>query len=295
MDFIKNIPLSPAVTGALLFALTKAPEKYRAQLLERLGRYLSRKNIDRTITGLKWLFALGLTRNVHVFLSEIAQNNFRIRSERYRYVWDREVAVVTGAASGFGALMAKSLAAKGINVMAVDIRDELPEDMRNTKKIHYHKCNVTDREAVMKLAQDIQKDHGDVSILINNAGVSTPIIFRYCPEMISNAATTGSLRAHRSRRQRESHQQLVRRQHHLSLLDAASFLAQHDQEQEGPCGGHSINGVLHQSTWPHPILQYQGCSTKPARWTPAGAESYVQGTRNQIYCRTSYLRRNAND
>lgn len=176
MDFIKNIPFSPAVTGALLYALTKAPEKYRAQLLERLGRYLSRRNIDRTITGLKWLFALGLARNVHVFLSEVAQNNFRIRSERHRYVWDREVAVVTGAASGFGALMAKGLAAKGINVMAVDIRDELPEDMRNNKKIHYHKVDVTDRKAVMKLAQDIQKDHGDVSILLNNAGVGTKII-----------------------------------------------------------------------------------------------------------------------
>lgn len=105
MDFIKNIPFSPAVTGALLYSLTKAPEKYRSQILERTGRYLSRKNIDRIITGLKWLFALGLTRNIHVFLSEIAQNNFRIRSERHRYVWDREVAVVTGAASGFGALM----------------------------------------------------------------------------------------------------------------------------------------------------------------------------------------------
>ena len=160
MDFIKNIPFSPAVTGALLYTLTKAPEKYRNQILERIGRYLSRKNIDRIITSLKWLFALGLARNVHVFLSEIAQNNFRIRSERHRYVWDREVAVVTGAASGFGALMAKGFAARGINVMAVDIRDELPEDMKSIKKIRYHKCDVTDREAVMDLAQEIQKDHG---------------------------------------------------------------------------------------------------------------------------------------
>ena len=172
MEFIKNLPFSPAVTGVLLYSLTKAPEKYRSQLLERLGRYLSRKNIDRTITGLKWLFALGLARNVNVFLSEIAQNNFRIRSERHRYVWEREVAVVTGAASGFGALMAKGFAAKGINVMAVDIRDELPEDLKSIEKIHYHKCDVTDRQAVMDLAQEIQKDYGDVSILINNAGVA---------------------------------------------------------------------------------------------------------------------------
>lgn len=172
MNIVKNVPFSPAVTGVLLYSLTKAPEKYRAQILERLGRYLSRKHIDRIITGLKWLFALGLARNTHVFLSDIAQNSFRLRSEQHRYVWDREVAVVTGAASGFGALIAKGLAANGINVMAVDIRDGLPEDMKRDKKIHYHKCDVTDRQAVMDLAQEIQKDHGDVSILINNAGVA---------------------------------------------------------------------------------------------------------------------------
>jgi all-trans-retinol dehydrogenase (NAD+) len=95
-----------------------------------------------------------------------------LRSERSRYNWSNEIAVVTGGASGFGALTTKGLAAKGLKVMAVDIRDELPEDMRDNSKIHYYKCDITDRQAVMDLAEQIRSEHGEASILVNNAGVA---------------------------------------------------------------------------------------------------------------------------
>lgn len=172
MDVIKGIPFSPAVTGGLLYVLTKGPPEVRQRALDHLGKYLSQQNIGRSITALKWLFALGVARNVHVWLSDIAQNNFRLRSEKHRYDWPNEIAVVTGAASGFGALISKGLAQKGINVMAVDIRDELPDDMKGINKIHYYKCDITDRQAVMDLAEKIKKEHGEVSILMNNAGVA---------------------------------------------------------------------------------------------------------------------------
>ncbi len=140
MNVVKNAPLSPAVTGALLYLLTKAPEQARKPALEQLSRVISQTNIGRTITALKWLLALGIARNVHVFLSEIAQNNFRLRSEKSKYDWPKEIAVVTGAASGFGALISQDLAAKGINVIAVDIADHLPEDLQSISHIYYYKC-----------------------------------------------------------------------------------------------------------------------------------------------------------
>lgn len=170
-SIIKNAPFSPAITGGLLYALTKAPEKYRGMIMEQLSKYLSPKNISRAVTTLKWLLALGLARNVHLFLSDIAQNNFNIRSQRSKYNWPSEVAVVTGAASGFGELISKGLAAKGIHVMAVDIKDALPEDMQSNANIHYYKCDISSRDAVMDLAQQIEKDHSAPSILVNNAGV----------------------------------------------------------------------------------------------------------------------------
>lgn len=168
---IRNVPLSPAVTGALLYALTRAPDKYRRPLLQKMAQYMSPETTARAITILKWLLGLGLARNLHVYLSDIAQNNFRIRSEKHRYDWPREIAVVTGAASGFGKLMAQDLAAKGLNVMAVDIVNELPSEMQKVDKISYYKCDLQDRQAVMELQEKIAHEHGDASILINNAGV----------------------------------------------------------------------------------------------------------------------------
>lgn len=169
-SLIRNIPLSPAVTGALLYALTRAPPQYRQPLLQKISQYLSPKAIARAISTLKWLLALGLARNIHLFFSDIAQNNFRLRSERHRYDWPREIVVVTGAASGFGKLMALGFAEKGLNVMAVDIVDELPTDMQSISKIYYYKCDLRSRDEVMDLQQKISHEHGEPSVLINNAG-----------------------------------------------------------------------------------------------------------------------------
>ncbi|KAF2215932.1 hypothetical protein CERZMDRAFT_104952 [Cercospora zeae-maydis SCOH1-5] len=165
--------LTPAVTGALLFALTSAPDRFREPLLAQLKQYLSIENIGRLITGLKWLVALGVISDANKWLSELAQNNFRLRSEKHRYHWQQEVAVITGATGGFGGLMSKDFASRGVNVMALDIRDELPADMKNNPKIHYFKCDVTDRQQVADVARQIREQHGDPSILINNAGISS--------------------------------------------------------------------------------------------------------------------------
>ncbi|KAF2170035.1 hypothetical protein M409DRAFT_19648 [Zasmidium cellare ATCC 36951] len=164
--------VTPALTGALLFALTASPESFREPLLAQLKQYLSATNIARTITALKWLLAIGLASDAHAWLSEFAQNNFRLQSEKHRYDWPKEIAVVTGGTGGFGSLMCKELAEKGVNIMCVDIRDDLPPDMKNNPKIHYFKCDVTNRQAVADMAQQIRQRHGNPSILINNAGIS---------------------------------------------------------------------------------------------------------------------------
>lgn len=165
-----KIALTPAVTGALLFALTASPDRVREPIIAQLRQYISAANISRAITTLKWLFAAGLAGTVNEWLSELAQNNFRLRSEKHRYDWPNEIAVITGATGGFGSLMSKDLASRGVTVMALDIRDEAPADMKHPK-IHYFKCDITDREMVADVAQQIRQI-GNPSILINNAGIS---------------------------------------------------------------------------------------------------------------------------
>jgi len=171
-SLIRAVPLNPFLTGPLWLLLTRAPEQIRAPILQWLREHVSAEAIRNAITALKWLFAIGLTTRAHSLLTDLAQNNWRLRSERHRYHWPDERAVVTGAAGGFGSLISKGLASHGIEVIALDVAEQLPADMQSIRKIHYYRCDITDRQAVMDLAAKVRKEHGEARILVNNAGVA---------------------------------------------------------------------------------------------------------------------------
>ncbi|KAK3627163.1 hypothetical protein LTR56_019377 [Elasticomyces elasticus] len=167
---IANIALNPLLTAPLWLALT-APQT-RNEVIQHLGKYLSQTTIERATGTLKWLAILGVARLGSRLFSELAQNNFRFSSEAHRYDWPKEIALITGGAGGFGSLMCKSLAGKGLTVCCVDRVDVLPPHMKHSN-IHYFKCDITDNDAVQQLAKDIQDKFGrHPSILVNNAGVA---------------------------------------------------------------------------------------------------------------------------
>ncbi|GAB7356471.1 hypothetical protein MBLNU459_g7234t1 [Dothideomycetes sp. NU459] len=169
-DLIRKAPFSPLFTGSALYLLTRAPSSVRQPLLEQLHQVLAPHNLGRLVTGLKWLFALGIVRNINTYLTEWAGNNFYFSSNKQDWVWEQEICVVTGASSGFGALFSKDLSARGIHVVALDI-NELPPHLQNNPKISFFKCDVTDAEAVKDVAKSIQSTIGHPTILINNAGI----------------------------------------------------------------------------------------------------------------------------
>jgi len=164
--------IAPILTGGLLFALTTAPPEYKEPLLAKLREQLSEQVIARGITALKVLFGLTTAGFLNDYFSEIAQNNFYFFSDKHRYNWPKEIAVITGGTGGFGSLMSKELAAKGVKIMVVDLRDELPDHMKGNPKFFYYKCDITNSAAVAELANKIRAEHGHPSILINNAGIS---------------------------------------------------------------------------------------------------------------------------
>ncbi|MBV8346789.1 MAG: SDR family oxidoreductase [Mycolicibacterium sp.] len=84
--------------------------------------------------------------------------------------------VITGAGSGIGRLVASRMAAKGAAVTMVDINEDnltrTAEQVRGAGgRARGYACDVSDREAVARVARQIVREAGPVDILVNNAGV----------------------------------------------------------------------------------------------------------------------------
>ncbi|GAA4545619.1 3-hydroxybutyrate dehydrogenase [Pseudonocardia xishanensis] len=74
-----------------------------------------------------------------------------------------KTALVTGAASGIGAAMARRLASDGAKVYAVDVSEAVHELAADVPGVEGLTCDLTDLAAVDALP-------GDVDVLVNNAG-----------------------------------------------------------------------------------------------------------------------------
>ncbi|XP_073958426.1 17-beta-hydroxysteroid dehydrogenase 13-like [Choristoneura fumiferana] len=94
-----------------------------------------------------------------------------------------EITIITGAGHGMGREMALRFGKLGAVVVCVDINPKGNEETvkiikDNGGKAHRYECDVTDRAAVFNLAEKVKKEVGEVSILVNNAGImpSQPIL-----------------------------------------------------------------------------------------------------------------------
>jgi hypothetical protein len=65
-------------------------------------------------------------------LCSLALNNYRLRSDKARWKWDEEVAVITGGCGGLGVILAKRLTDKGVKVAILDIQ-ALPESLKDSQ------------------------------------------------------------------------------------------------------------------------------------------------------------------
>jgi NAD(P)-dependent dehydrogenase (short-subunit alcohol dehydrogenase family) len=87
------------------------------------------------------------------------------------------VAVITGAASGIGLAAAEAVAAEGLHVVLVDLPGDTLDAARarvaatTSAEVLAIGCDVSDRDAVEALAQDVFTRFDFVSVLMNNAGI----------------------------------------------------------------------------------------------------------------------------
>lgn len=91
--------------------------------------------------------------------------------------FDKQVAVITGAAQGIGAALALGLASRGCHLALVDIDTEslavsAAKARAKGVTVSEHRLDVSDAAAVAKFPLKVLDAHPRVNLLFNNAGVA---------------------------------------------------------------------------------------------------------------------------
>ena len=90
-----------------------------------------------------------------------------------------KIAIITGAAQGFGYAIAKRFSASGCKIVLIDKdEEELSSAIKNedikSNVIDYFTTDITDFELVNKTINSIFDKHGSIDIFVNNAGIAGP-------------------------------------------------------------------------------------------------------------------------
>lgn len=86
---------------------------------------------------------------------------------------DGQVVVVTGAARGVGALLARKLAAHGARLALVGLEPDELAKVADELGAASWEADVTDREAMARVAGEITERYGRVDAVVANAGIAT--------------------------------------------------------------------------------------------------------------------------
>jgi len=103
-----------------------------------------------------------------------------------------KVVLITGGASGIGLGMARAFAALGSKVVVWDINpkglEEVEKELKGKKQaqsVHTYICDVSERENIYKVAEQVKQEVGKVDILINNAGIVVGKPFLDTPDALT--------------------------------------------------------------------------------------------------------------
>lgn len=90
--------------------------------------------------------------------------------------FDNAVAVITGAGSGIGRALAHDFSARGCDLALADIDDaglaQTRAEMPPARRITTSHVDVSKLEDVTRFRDEVERDFGRVSVLVNNAGVA---------------------------------------------------------------------------------------------------------------------------
>ncbi|XP_072544097.1 epidermal retinol dehydrogenase 2 [Salminus brasiliensis] len=113
-----------------------------------------------------------------------------------------ETVLLSGAGSGLGRLMALEFARFGAKLVLWDVDEEgnretarLIKETHGTRA-HTYTCDCSKREEVYKVADQVKREVGDVTILVNNAGIVTGKKFLQSPDSLMQKTMEVNSMAH---------------------------------------------------------------------------------------------------
>lgn len=94
------------------------------------------------------------------------------------------VAIITGAAKGIGAAIAKRFIQENYTTLLVDLDDETGQELTSKlgENAHYFSCDISDSNAVTLLFKSINNQFGKIDVLVNNAGIIKDNVIWKMPE-----------------------------------------------------------------------------------------------------------------
>jgi 3-oxoacyl-[acyl-carrier protein] reductase len=91
--------------------------------------------------------------------------------------FDGKIALVTGAARGIGQAIALKLAAEGADLALCDLNAEWLEETAGKvkelgRRVECYSVDVSNGDAVNETVKAVEKDFGQIDVLVNNAGIT---------------------------------------------------------------------------------------------------------------------------
>ena len=83
--------------------------------------------------------------------------------------FEGRVVLVSGASRGIGRACAREFAARGSQVVSLDVVE--PDDDSNARAIHHITCDITQPESIAEALDETINEYGGLDVLVNNAGI----------------------------------------------------------------------------------------------------------------------------